>query len=445
MPAWKEEFRATLALGVPMAGAQLAQIAMNFTDVAMVGRLNQASLAGLAVGQPLYSLCFALGIGVVVAVNPLVSQAFGAGDRERMGEALKHGVAAAVGVSLIFWTLLPFAGLLLDTLGHPEAIAGLGALYLGAAGWGLLPALVFQAYKNGLDAVSMPRVGLVIALTGAVVNVGLNWLLIFGNWGFPAMGVVGAGWATTLVNCLNALAIAVVAHRYSELGTCPRPAFNLASLRRVLEVGLPISGSIAVEVGLFVIAALMMGRLGVTEAAAHQIAIVCASTAFMVPLGLGLAATVRVGQRVGAGELAGVAPAGWSSVLLGAGFMACTAALFTLFPHPIIGIFIDTHQPLLVEMAAQMLFLAGVFQVFDGVQVTAIGALRGLKDVKVPMLIGGFSYWAVGLTLSWWLGFFTPLRHVGVWIGLVVGLGVAAVALVLRFRALTRGLGEKEA
>ena len=420
-----------------MALAQLAQVAMNFTDSAMVGRLDDSALAGMAVGQAINGFLVSLGIGLTAAVNPLASQAHGAGEEREIHKIVGQGLLAALIFSVVGFFILLTAGPISRGLGHDPVIVEKAGGYVFAVSFGLFPALCFFVFKNAFDAVSRPRVGLTIAVSGALFNILCNYALMFGKWGFPALGVTGTGLATTLVNLWNAVLIGVLYWKY--LGR-PCLGWDGERFREVLRVGLPIAGVIGVEVGLFVGAALLMGRLGVAEAAAHQIALTAAATAFMIPLGLGMAATVRVGQKVGSGRLHEVAKAGWSAVLVGLAFMTVTATLFMTRPLWVLQLFLDLNDPekaRTVALACDLLFLAGLFQIFDGLQVTAIGALRGLKDVNVPLAIGAFWYWGVGLSSAVYLAFYTELAHRGIWIGFVLGLLGAGLSLAWRFHKLS--------
>lgn len=437
---WSEEFKGTLALGGPMALAQLAQIAMNFTDSAMVGRLDDSALAGMAVGHAINGFLMSLGIGLTAAVNPLAAQAHGAGREHEIHKIVGQGLLAAAIFSVLGFLILLLAGPISLALGHDPAIVAKATGYVFAVSFGLFPALCFFVFKNAFDAVSRPRVGLAIAVSGALLNIPCNYALMFGKWGFPALGVTGTGLATTLVNLW--IAVLMGALYWFYLGK-PDLGWDRERFREVLEVGLPIAGVIGVEVGLFVGAALLMGRLGVAEAAAHQIALTAAATTFMIPLGLGMAVTVRVGQKVGGGRPDQVAKAGWSAVGVALVFMSLTALLYMTRPLWVLQLFLDLEDPRkahTIALACELLYLAGIFQIFDGLQVTAIGALRGLKDVNVPLAIGAFWYWGVGLTSAIYLAFYTPMAHRGVWMGFVLGLLGASVSLAWRFYRLSSAM-----
>lgn len=429
-----KEFKETLRLGIPMAGAQLSQLAMSTTDVALVGRLKGEALAAMAVGQASYGFFLSLGIGLVSAVNPLVSQAFGAGRRKAIPPVVVMGIFSGLVCALVSWLFLWNIEALFELLDYHPTVARQATGYTRAAALGLPAAFIFFALKNYLDGVSSPRLPFIVAIAGIVVNGLADYALMFGHWGFPAWGVVGTGAATSVVNLFMMLAL--FAACWERDFTAAFSAQVRKNWKEFMEVGLPIAGSLALEVGLFVLAALLMGRLGVAEAAAHQIVLTCAAATFMVPLGISFAGATRVGQAIGAREFHRVRSAGMAAIIIGVGFMVCSALAFITLPNLFIDLFWDPTvetDGTIRRFAVQLLFIAGVFQVFDGLQVTAIGVLRGMKDVNVPLLIGAGSYWLVGLPVAYLLAFHTHLRHLGMWYGLLLGLVCAGVGMFTRF------------
>jgi len=434
MNSWRQEFKETLTLGIPMAGAQLSQTLMNTTDVALVGRLKGESLAAMAVGQAAYGLFLSLGIGLVAAVGPLVSQAHGAGNHKAIARTIAIGCYSAILCGMLFIPLLYSVEYLFTWLEYTPEMKVLATGYTRAVMLGLPFSLLFFVQKNYLDSISQPRLPMLIAVVGIFVNAVADYALMYGHFGLPALGVTGTGLATSTVNLFMFLAL---------LWATWKPEFTQAlkaqtrtEWKEFFEVGLPISGSIGVEVGLFVVGALMMGYLGTEEAAAHQIVLVCAATTFMVPLGISFAGSTRVGQAVGRGDFRAIRPAGLASMAVGSGFMVVTAILFLLFPDTVVSLFWDPSiekDETVQRFAVELLIIAGIFQIFDGLQVTSMGALRGMKDVKIPMVVGALSYWVVGLGSAVYLTFSTPLRHEGLWIGLLLGLATAGLTLCLRF------------
>ncbi len=434
------EGRATLALAVPLALAQLAQLAMAFVDVVMIGRLGPASMAGGVVGASTFVALSLICTGTVAAVNPTVAQAVGAGDTIGVGRAARQGLwlATFMGVPLI--VLFQFAEPLLLLTGQSPPTAALAAGYLHAIRWGLIPTLWFTAMRGLNEGIANPRPVLFITIGAALFNVGGNYVLMYGKLGFPALGLVGTGVSTALSSALMALAMGAYVHLSAK--TAPFQVFrglrrpDPETLRALFRLGWPIGAAFGLEAGLFATATLVVGQFGESALAAHQIAINAASITFMVPLGVGLAATVRVGQAVGRGDGVGAARAGWAAMGLAVGFMACTGLLFWLRPAWVVWVYTGESglPPEVSGLAVTLLGVAAAFQLLDGAQVSAAGALRGLKDPGGPMVISGVAYWIVGMGTALPLAFGAGWGPYGVWWGLTTGLGTAAVLLLLRFR-----------
>ncbi len=447
-PSLRFEVRQTLALAAPVALTQLAQISMGFIDTVMVGRLGPEALAGVALGNAVFFMVLIVCMGVVMAVGPMVSQAYGAGTYEPIGRSVRQGfwlglMMAVPGV----WLLHHMPPLLVWAGQDPETAARAGG-YLSAIAWGYLPFLGFVVLRSFVEGVSRPRPVTVIAFAGVVLNVAANYVLMFGKLGFPALGLVGTGWASTVVYWTMFLLLLAYTVRQPDFR-----AFRLFErvgrpdaryLREIFRIGWPIGASLGVEMSLFMMAVMMMGWISETALAAHQVAIQCAAFTFMVPLGIGMAASVRVGQAAGRGDADGVRRAGLVALGLAVCFMVGTALVFWLAPRPIVGLYLDLEDPAhadVVHLAVSLLGIAAVFQVFDGMQVTAMGALRGLKDTRVPMLLAMAAYWGVGLAGSYGLGFILDLGPQGLWWGLVLGLATAALLLTGRFlRRARRGV-----
>lgn len=415
-----------------MAGAQISQLAMTTTDVACVGRLREDALASMAVGQASYGLFFAFGIGLIAAVGPLSAQAHGAGRDRAACRPLGIGLWCALIYGVLSWAALYNIDHLYRALAYEPEVAEQATRFVRAVMLGLPAFFVFLTVKNYFDSTARPRVAFLVAFLAIGINALLDYTLVFGSWGMPAYGVVGAGIATSTVNLCMALAVLALVWRELSPGFW-RP--TRSEVEEFLSVGLPVAGSLLMEVGLFVAAALLMGRLGTVEAAAHLIVITCASTTFMIPLGISFAGAARVGHAVGAGEFQRVRAAGVAAIAVGAGCMMVSGALFCAYPGTFVEIFWNPGgDPGQVKaFAVDLLLIAGIFQIFDGLQVTASGALRGMKDVRVPLLIGFVCYWVIGLSTAHYLAFSTPLRHRGVWLGLLTGLVCAGLALSTRF------------
>lgn len=437
---WATELRASFALAWPLIVAQLAQNLLFTTDVVLMGWLGPKYLAaGTLAGA--FLMPFQLtGIGIVGAVAPLVAQARGRGDTKAVRRIVRQGFWVAILVATLLVPIVLNIRPIYLAIGQDPEVTALAESYMFAGFWMLYPALGIMVVRSFLSAFAATRVILVVTVIGVLVNALLAYTLIFGHFGFPRLELRGAAIATGLVNVVMFFSLLgyVVTHRklkrFHILVRFFKP--DWPRFFEILKVGLPIGLTVAAEVGLFSVAAILMGRLGTNETAAHAVALQLASTAFMVPLGLGMAATVRVGLAYGRGDTEGVRLAGWTAIVMGTGFMALTAALFLAIPHALVTIFLDSSDPAnatALMLAATYLGIAGIFQLVDGAQVVAAHSLRGLSDTRTPMLLAIFGYWFVGLPTAYVLGFVFDLRGVGVWLGLATGLAFVAILLVSRF------------
>jgi len=439
------ELTETLKLAVPIAATQLGQIAMMTTDLALIGRLGDEAVAAAALAHTVFFVSFTFGMGLVSAVAPLAAQAFGARDPRLVRRALRIGLWAALLVSLPMVALPLFGEQILLTLGQAPATAHLAQKYLLGLAWGIAPALAFLAIRGFMGAVNRPEPGLWITLAAIPANALLVWLLIHGEWGLPRLELFGAGLGTTIVNFgmfLAGLWFAVSRRpfrKYRVLGRIWR--IDWALMRQLIAVGAPISMSFLLEYGMFGAAALLMGLIGTTALAAHQAALQITAILFMVPFGIGIAATVRVGHAVGRNDPAGVRRAGYVATLLG---IACVSALTlaVIFGRFAIARFFfgaaAESAGAVIDLTATLLLVGATFFVADGIQGIAAGALRGLNDTRVPLLFAAISYWLVGFTTAYGLAFSSGLGAIGVWIGLSCGTAVYAILLMLRFRLLAR-------
>jgi MATE family multidrug resistance protein len=440
LPILRRELRATFALAVPLALTQLTQMAMGFVDVVMIGRIGPEAMAAGVIGTSVFFSLMLVCMGVVMAVNPLVAQAVGAEEPAEIGRAVRQGLWLATLLGLPLMALLSQAETLLLWAGQAPATAALAADYIQAILWGVLPNLWYTALRGFAEGLGRPRPILVVTVVAAFANAGLNWVLMFGKLGFPALGLVGAGWSSAIVMALLFVGLLAVVlwdrdfRRYADFGHLRSP--DAGALRTLFQLGWPIGISFGLEAGLFATTTLLIGLLGTTALAAHQVAINAASVTFMIPLGVAMATTVRVGQAAGRGDPEGAERAGWTGVGLGAAFMLCSALLFWLRPEWVVWVYLGetTGEGEVAQMAAALLGIAAVFQIADGVQATAAGALRGLKDTRAPMIVGAVAYWGIGMTTALALGFGADFGTLGIWWGLTTGLAVAAVGLSAWFR-----------
>ena len=442
------EFADTLKLAAPMALTQLGQIVMMTTDLALIGRLGEEAVAAAALASTVYFVSFTIALGVVSAVAPLAAQAFGARDLHRVRRSLRVGLWAALLISLPMVTFPLYGEQILRLLGQAEAPSKLAQTYLLGLVWGATPALWLIAIRGFMGALNRPEPVLWITLAAIPANGLLVYLLIhgawiYGTWALPPLGLFGAGIATTAINFAMFLAglwFAVARRPFSKyhvMGNIWR--IDWAMMRQLIAIGGPISIAFMMEYGLFSSAALLTGLIGTTALAAHQIALQVTAVLFMVPLGIGMAATVRVGHAVGRNDAAGVKRAGLAALLLGLILGAGLTLLVIAGRFAIARLFLGhaaESAEATIDLAATLLLVAATLFIADGVQTIMAGSLRGMKDTRVPLLFAAIGYWLIGFPAAWGLAFRANLGAVGVWIGLSLGSLVYASLLVLRFRRL---------
>ena len=441
---WRIEINATVKLALPIALTQLGQVAMMTTDLMLVGHLGDTAIAAAALAQTVLFAAFMIGMGVVSAVSPLSAQAYGAREPRMVRRALRVGLWAAVllGVPM---TALQYQGeAILLALGQNADIAQLAGRYLMGLGWCLVPGWWFVALRGFMGAVNKPEPALWITLAAIPINALLAYALIYGAFGLPELDLLGAGVATTIVNlgmCMAGFAVCYAQRPFKKFQVLGRFwRIDRPLLGRLFIVGLPIAGAFLLEYGLFATAAILMGWIGTTALAAHQIALQTASILFMVPFGISMAATVRVGHAVGRRDAAGTRRAGFAAIGLAAIFMSAMVLLIVAFRHVIPLLFLGTAAADIgatAALAATLLAFGATFFIVDGVQSVAAGALRGLNDTRIPMIFAAVSFWVIGFATSYTLASPARLEAVGVWIGFTVGLGVYALLLVWRFNVLT--------
>ena len=447
MSSLRGEIAATFALAWPIV---LTNVAINFmttTDVMFMGRLSPEALAASALGFNFYTPLFLFSIGVVGAAAPLAAARIGADKSDWAGvrvigqQALISAFLLAVPIWALFWN----AGAILKAAGEPPELADLAGQYMRGLQWALAPALLYAAARSILSALDRVRAVLIAGLVAVAANALFNYVLVFGHFGFPALGVFGSGLATTLSQTLMFGLLLLYAwidpklrpHRLLALPW----TFEPREFVKLWKLGAPIGFFIALEVATFALSALAMGFLGPAQIEAHAIALNIAATAFMVPLGLGQAATVRVGHAFGAREARGAARAGWVAFALSMAFVTASAAAMALAPRFIISAFMDIDAPrnaATLGFALSFVRIAAIFQLADGAQAALSNMLRGVQDSRVPMAMAMVGYWVIGAPTGFVLGFFTPLEGVGLWIGLAVGLAVVSLMLFVRWRAKER-------
>lgn len=435
----------TVRLAAPMALTQLSQIAMMSTDLAFIGRLGGEAVAAAALSGTIYFVSFTVGMGLMSAVAPLAAQAFGAANPALVRRSLRVGLWVGLFIALPIMAISFSGEAILVALGQARGVAHLAQQYLLGLAWGVAPALWFLALRSFMGAVNRPEPVLWITLAAIPINALLVYPLLFGHWGLPQLGLTGAGLATSLVNLTTFVAGLWFAIR--------RPPFRdyhvLARIWRIdwrltwqlVVIGAPISLAFLLEYGLFSAAALLMGLISTIALAAHQIALQVTAILFMIPFGISMAATVRVGHAAGRGDAAGIRRAGWMAMLLGVTLAVILTLVVIAARYPIVHLFLGdgaTDVDATAALAAGLLAVGATFFVTDALQSIAIGALRGIKDTRVPLLFAILGYWVIGFPGSYALGLHTSLGATGIWIGLSAGTALYASLLILRFVKLSR-------
>jgi len=439
-PKARTELRAIALIAFPVIVAQLLQMGMGVADTVMAGRISPLALAAVAMGSAMWFFTFIAGLGLMLALTPIMAHHVGAGRHHLIGAEWRQGLWLALALSVVQMATLGALAALMPYLGIAPEIVSETRSYLLWVGWSLPFTCLYLVprFLNESMGHTMPM--LWTQLLMLPLNVLGNYVFMYGHFGWPAMGGAGAALSTGIAQTLGCFALFAytlharryAAHRLRQTWTRP----DWAHIARIVRLGLPISVGMAMESGMFTATALLMGRFGVDAVAGHQIAINIASIAFMVPMGISIALTVRVGQALGAGDPLAARYRGRLGIALCTSFMAVSAGVLWGANEFLAGLYTPNAQ--VIAVAAQFLVFAAVFQLVDGLQVGAMGVLRGYKDTKIPMLITVFCYWGIAMGLSLVLGVFGPLGPVGLWVGLVGGLAVAAVVLTGRFWRLTR-------
>jgi len=450
--AWIAEARALTRLAAPLVFTQLGQMVIMTTDVLLLGRFSRIALAAAAIGNTVFYFTWLMGAGPAAAVSPMVAHIVGENPDNRRGvrAALRMGMWAAGLVAAPMMVLLWFGGEILLALHQDPVLAAAAGQFLRILAFDLPFSLAYLVLRNFTTALGKPRAGLWVMGATIFINAALGYTLIFGHFGAPRLGIVGSGLATTISAVFSFLGMAVYVQAapamrvYRAFRRFARPVG--VKLAEVFRLGVPMGLTMTFEAMLFNAATLLMGTFGATALAAHQIALNVASVTFMVPLGVGMAATVRVGLASGAGDPDAARRAGLVAMMIGVGFVALCGVVMALAGAPIAGLYLGGRAEAdlkVIAMAAIFLKLAAAFQVFDALQVVNAQSLRGLKDVRMPMVLAGASYWLIGAPVCLFLGMGLNMQGLGVWIGLSISLAAAAVMLGARFFWLTRGEGRQ--
>lgn len=439
---WRNEAAATASLAGPLILTNLAQSAINATDVVLLGWLGANELAASSIGVNLYIAFLIFGMGLVMAASPIMAERLGKRKHSlrEVRRTVRQSMWAAVTITAPVWLILWHAEPILLSLGQDPVLSAHAAHFVRPLMFGYLPALFYLVLRAFVAALELPAWALLISVAGVIVNAILNYGLIFGVFGLPKLGLFGAGLGSSITQTLMFIGMAAVVlihprfRRYHLFGRFWRP--DWPRYAQVWRLGLPIALTLGLEVTVFNAAVFLMGLIGTASLAAHAIAIQIASLTFMVPLGLSQAVTVRVGLAYGRGDTDGITRAGWTAFTMGTVFMAGMAVVMYAMPHTLVGLFLDEALPVnrpVIPLAVSFLYVAALFQVVDGAQSVGAGMLRGLQDTTVPMIFAGFGYWIVGMGTAVWLGFGLGWHGIGIWIGLAAGLAIVSVLMLGRW------------
>lgn len=436
----KKETFLLLKIGLPIVGTQLLGMGLNVTDTIMAGNLSAADLAGVAVGNALYLPVSLFGMAILVAINPIVSQYLGARKFDEIGKSARQTLWLVAFLSIPSFFLIRNLDILMLWIGVDAEIIPKASEYLNAVSWGIPGLLTFAGLRYFSEGLAITKPSMFIALLMLLINIPADYILMYGKFGFEAMGAKGTGIATTVVQISGGIAMIVFTASYK-----PFKRFQVFArtkgpdwfhIKELVRIGVPNGVSSTLEVLLFAAVSVLMGTLSVNASAAHQVAINIAATVFMIPLGLSMAISQRVGLAVGKGSLEIARFRGFLGTAVCTVIMTFTAITIFTIPELIVGIY--TNDPEVMTLAVTLIFYAGVFQISDGLQVGGFGALRGLKDTRMPMVFNFISYWLIGFSVGYYLGIIRDIGPGGLWIGLISGLTVAAVLHNTRFHLLTK-------
>jgi MATE family multidrug resistance protein len=437
----RQEALKTLRLAFPIIIGELAQMALHIIDAAMVGAISYKQLAAAALVVNAMNIPFVLGIGLTISVSQMVSLAHGRQDDKQVSHYFFNGFWLCALTALVISASLIFGKNILYHLGQDPEVVELAIPFLQLMGVSIIPMLLFMTLKQFTDGLQFTRTAMILSLTGMPINILLNWLLIYGNWGFPRLELVGAGWATLITRSLIFLVLGIVVLRHPTFKPYISDRkiqwkFRGKTIRELLYIGVPSSLQIGMEAGAFAVSGIIIGTIGAVAQAAHQIALSCASFTFMVSMGLAQASSIRVSNAFGSLNWLKIGVIGKSTLWTALIYGILCAIGFTLLRHQLPRLFNDNG--LVLEMAALLLLFAAIFQISDSTQAIGAGLLRGIKDVRIPTILIGIAYWVVGLPIGYVLAFNYKLGASGIWLGLITGLTLTSLFLLWRFLKITK-------
>ena len=425
----------TFKLAVPVSIGQLGHIMLGVVDSMMVGKIGADSLAAASLANGLFFLVMVLGIGMSHAITALVAIAKGENQNKKCGLILRQALYVNIVFGFILSIIVYFFAPFIHYFGQIENVASLTTSYLQILSYSILPFMIFQTYRQYVEGFSFTRPPMYVAIVANFVNVFGNWVFIFGNFGLPALGLDGAGYSTLITRIFMAIfmmLIAVKSSSFFEYKITPRSnKVDLGIIKNIIKIGLPSGIMYSVEVGAFTVAAVIIGWLGSVSLAAHQIALNLASVSYMIVLGISSASTIRVGNAFGSKNYENIKLASFAALILSITFMGLSGLNFILFKDFLPKLYIT--DPIVVDIASKLLIIAALFQLSDGIQAVTAGILKGITDVQIPMIITILAYWIIAIPFGYFLGFTLKLEIIGIWIGLLAGLTLAAVFFLFRF------------
>lgn len=428
-------YKRNMVVAVPVILTQAGQITVHLADNIMVGHLGTTELASVSFANSIYILGMVFGIGFTQGLTPHVGQSFGRGNQNNVSSLLKNSLVLNFGVSLLLTLIMYGAGTLMSYMGQTEAVVETSSHYYNIVLFGLVPFLMFFGLRQFSEGIGITKYAMYITLFANLMNIFLNWILIYGHLGFEAMGIKGAATATLISRIIMLVLFLIVFFKFEcynkYLKLIKWPLIDLSMAIKVLKTSIPLSFQNLVEITAFSLSAVMIGWLGETQLAAHQIAMSISSFSFMLALGVGAAATIRVSHQYGYGDFRSMRIAGFAAIHLSTFFMTLCGLAYIIFREQIPYIF--SEDPAVRSLAASLLVVAALFQIFDAIQLASLACLRALADVKIPLVLSIISYYLISLPMGYFCGFILGFGTVGVWIGLLAGLGFAAILFLLRF------------
>ena len=448
---YTKEFNYNLKLAFPVILGMLGHMFVSFADNVMVGQLGAAELAAVSLGNSFFFIAMSLGIGFASAITPIVAEADSAKNPVGVKNALKHGLILSGLLSVVLYSLMLLAKPAMRYMDQPLEVVDLAIPYLDIIAISIIPLVIFEALKRFSDGLSNTKHPMYATIVANIINVAINYLLIFGSFGFPKLGIIGAGIGTLISRVIMVIFLWIIFTKNKRfklyVTEIKFKITNIKIFKKITDIGLPSAFQMLFEVGIFTAAIWMSGVLGKNYQAANQIAFNLSAMTFMVGIGLGVAATIRVGNQKGLFDFVALRKIAFSIFLLTVLIEIIFALMFFILKDWLPTLYLDTENisktienSEVILIASKLLLIVALFQIFDGLQVVILGALRGLQDVKIPTLITFIAYWLIGFPICFYLGLYTPLKSIGIWIGLLISLAVSSILLYLRFNYLSKKL-----